>query len=440
VTPVERFRALLRIPTISRLDTELIDWQQFDRFVTLLPELYPGVHSSLTREIVAEHSLLYRWVGRSSDQPTVLLAHYDVVAASDERWDHPPFGAELTGDGDDTLLWARGSLDDKGALVSILEAVERCAAAGFVPANDVYLSFGHDEETIGSGSQAIVSLLESRGIRPALLVDEGGAVVEGIFPGVAGPIAVVGVSEKGITSVDLTVVQEGGHASTPPRLSATARLARAIVRLGASPFRARFSATNLEMIRTIGAHARQPYRFLFTQQWLTRGILLALFSRLGDETRAMVRTTAVVTRLSGSDAENALAEKAKATINMRVAVGSTVADSVEHIRRAIADARVEVTALNPSEPSPISPTAGPQWNAVRNAILAVYPGVIVSPYIQLGASDSRHFTRICDAVYRFTPFEMSLAERGTLHAVNERIHVATWLRGIDFYAALIESV
>jgi carboxypeptidase PM20D1 len=440
VTPVERFRALLRIPTISRLDTEQVDWQQFERFVTLLPELYPGVHSTLTREIVAGHSLLYRWAGHSADGPTVLLAHYDVVAASDERWEHPPFGAELTGEGDATLLWARGALDDKGAVVSILEAVERCVADGVVPANDIYLSFGHDEETVGSGARAIVALLESRGIRPALLVDEGGAVVEGIFPGVDGPIAVVGVSEKGITSVNLTVVQDGGHASTPPRLSATARLARAIVRLDRSPFRARFSATNLEMIRTIGAHARQPYRFLFTQQWLTRGILLALFGRLGDETRAMVRTTAVVTRLAGSDAENALAEKATATINLRVAVGSTVADSVDHIRHAVRDDRVEVTTSHPSEPSPISPTSGRAWLAVRNAILSVYPDVIVTPYIQLGASDSRHFTRICDAVYRFTPFEMSLEERGTLHAVNERIRVATWLRGIDFYAALIRSV
>ncbi len=440
MTPVERFRALLRIPTISRLDHSSVDWTQFERFVDLLPELYPALHASLTRELVAEHSLLYRWAGKSAESPTILLAHYDVVAASDERWDHPPFGADLVETTDGTAIWARGALDDKGALVSILEAVEACVTAGFVPANDVYLSFGHDEETLGAGAKAIVALLESRGVRPALVVDEGGAVVEGIFPGVTGQIAVVGVSEKGITSVELSVLQDGGHASTPPRLSATARLARAIVRLNASPFGARFSGTNLEMIRTVGAHARQPYRWLFTNQWLTRGILLALFSRLSDETRAMVRTTAVVTRLSGSDAENALAEKATAIVNMRVAVGSSVAESVEHIRRAVRDDRVAVTALAPSEPSPISPTAGPRWDAVRGAIEATYPGVIVTPYIQLGASDSRHFTGICDAVYRFTPFEMSLAERGTLHAVNERIRVDTWLRGIEFYRALITGL
>jgi carboxypeptidase PM20D1 len=439
VTPVERFRALLRIPTISHLESASVDWQQFERFVTLIKELYPGVHTSLEREIVAEHSLLYRWPGASSTDPVVLLAHYDVVDATDERWDHPPFAAELVGDGPNAELWGRGTLDDKGALVCILEAVEGLLARGFTPANDVYLSFGHDEETMGSGATAIAALMAARGIRPALVLDEGGAIVERIFPGVADPIAVVGVSEKGITSVELRVTQDGGHASTPPRLAATTRLARAIDRLAGKPFDSAFSDTNLEMIRTIGRRAGQPYRWLYTTQWLTRGILLALFKRLSDETRAMIRTTGVVTRLSGSLADNALAETATAIVNVRVAVGSSVEAALAHIRSAIRDPRVQVTALHPSEPSPVSPTTGPQWERVRRAIEAVHPDAVVTPYIQLGASDSRHFTGICDAVYRFTPFEMSAAERGTLHAVNERIHVATWLRGISFYAALIEG-
>jgi carboxypeptidase PM20D1 len=439
VTPVDRFRALLRIPTISRLELDDVDWSQFDRFVTLITELYPGVHRSLTRELVADHSLLFHWAGTTSESPILLLAHYDVVDATDDRWEHPPFAADLVGDGEDAVVWSRGALDDKGAVVAILEAVEALLARGFTPETDVYLSFGHDEETLGSGAQAIAALLKSRGIRPAVVVDEGGAVVERIFPGVDAPIAVVGVSEKGITSVQLRVTQDGGHASTPPRLAATTRLARAIVRLDRKPFPARFTATNLEMIRTVGSRARQPYRWLFTTQWLTRGALLALFRRLSDETRAMIRTTSVVTRLSGSLADNALAETATAIVNVRVAVGSSVADAVRHIRRAVGDDLVEVTALHPCEPSPVSPTSGPTWSRVRDAIEAIYPEAIVTPYIQLGASDSRHFTGICDAVYRFTPFEISLAERGTLHAVNERIHVATWLHGISFYERLIEG-
>ena len=68
------------------------------------------------------------------------------------------------------------------------------------------------------------------------------------------------------------------------------------------------------------------------------------------------------------------------------------------------------------------------------------PGTIVTPYVMLGASDSRHFTRISDHVYRFSPFEMSKDERGTLHAMNERIRVSTFLRGIEFYRSLIRGL
>jgi len=437
-TPLDRFRALLRIPTISRLDESEVDWSEFDRFVRTVEELYPAVHAHLTREIVAGHSLLYRWPGSSYADPALLMAHYDVVAATDERWDHPPFGADLVGEeSGNPEVWARGALDDKGALVSILEAVEASLVRGFSPARDIYLSFGHNEETTGTGASAIAALFAERGIHPAVVLDEGGAVVEGIFPGVDRPIAVVGVSEKGIMSVELTVVQEGGHASTPPRLSATARLARAIVRLDSRPFRASFTETNLEMIRTVGAHARQPYRWLFTHLGVTRALLLRVFGRLGPETNAMIRTTAVTTRLSGSQADNALAETARATVNVRVAIDSSVAEAVEHIRRAVRDAKVDVTAVNPSEPSPVSPTAGQEWELVRSTIEQIYPDAIVTPYVMLGASDSRHFTGLAGAVYRFSPFEMSGEERGTLHAVNERIRVSTWLRGIAFYEALV---
>jgi carboxypeptidase PM20D1 len=438
---LDRFRALLRVPTMSRSAVEETDWVEFDRFVGMLPELYPALHGVLDRELHG-HSVLYRWrglAGPGEDSPTVLMAHYDVVPATDDGWRHPPFGADVTGEGDARVLWSRGTLDDKGALVAILEAVEALVIDGFTPANDVYLSFGHDEETVGSGAQAIVAALKERGVRPALVVDEGGAVVEGIFPGVTKPIAVVGVSEKGITSVRLTVEQNGGHASTPPKLTATVRLARAITRLDAKPFPARLTETNLQMVETLGAHATGPLRAVFTRARVLKPALVAVLGRVSDETRAIVRTTTAVTQLRGSLAANALPETAEAIVNVRIAVGSSVAETLAHIRKAVRDPLVEVEAVDASEPSPVSPTSGPGWEAVVGSISAVHPGAVVTPYIMLGASDSRHFTAISDAVYRFTPFEMSGEERGTLHARNERIHVRTWLRGIAFYATLLRS-
>ncbi|MFF2052421.1 M20/M25/M40 family metallo-hydrolase [Leifsonia sp. NPDC058194] len=436
---LERFRTLLRIPTMSRNDVELTEWEVFDDFIAALPGLYPGVHAALEREQFA-HSLLYRWPGSDpTGRPTVLMGHYDVVPATDDGWQHPPFAATITGSGDARVLWNRGTLDDKGAVVAILEAAERLLAEGFTPREDVYLSFGHDEETVGSGAQTIVAALRERGVRPALVLDEGGAIVERIFPGVTRPIAVVGVSEKGITSVRLRVEQHGGHASTPPKTTATVRLARAITRLNAKPFPARLTETNLRMVETLGAHATGPLRAVFTRARRLQPLLRAVFGRLSDETRAIVRTTTAVTQLRGSLAANALPETAEAVVNVRIAVGSTVAETMEHLRRAIRDPQVRIEAVDASEPSPVSPSDGREWERVSAALGQVHPRAIVTPYIMLGASDSRHFTAIGDTVYRFTPFEMSSDERGTLHARDERIHVRTWLRGIDVYALLLRS-
>ncbi len=434
---IQRLQALVRLPTISRLDSAMTDWAPFQEFIDALPRLYPALHAVLEREIVAEHSLLYRWRGERTEAPSVLMAHYDVVSATEDGWTHPPFAAELIGEGTDQVVWGRGTLDDKAALVAVLEGVEAAIASGFTPKNDVYLSFGHDEETMGSGAKAVVELLESRGVHPGFVLDEGGAVVEGIFPGVRAPIAVVGVSEKGTTTLTMTVDQDGGHASTPPAFSATARLARAILRLNRSPFPAAFSPVNLTMIETLGAHATNPMRWLFLHARRLQPLLLAVFARIGDEPRAIIRTTQAVTMLNGSQAANALAETAVATVNIRVAVGSSVSAAVDHVRKAVRDPLVRLDLVQPNEPAPVSPSTGPAWQLVAETTEEVFPGTIVTPYIMLGGSDSRHFARISENVYRFSPFEMSKAERGTLHAKNERIHSTTFLRGVDYYTRLV---
>ncbi len=121
-------------------------------------------------------------------------------------------------------------------------------------------------------------------------------------------------------------------------------------------------------------------------------------------------------------------------------MGSSVAATVEHVRKAVRDPLVRLDVLQPNEPSPVSPTSGDAWRMLSETIDETYPGTIVTPYIMLGASDSRHFTTISDSVYRFSPFEMSLAERGTLHAMNERMHVSTFLRGVDFYTRLVRKL
>lgn len=437
---VERFRELLRIPTVSHADESQIDWVAFAGFRAAMERLYPALHEALEREVVAGHSLLYRWRGAAPGDPIVLMAHMDVVPVVPEEWSTEPFAADMVGEGADAAIHARGAIDDKGALVAILEAVEELVTAGFTPAHDVYLAFGHNEETMGDGAEAIVGLLRQRGVRPALVLDEGGAVVDGVIPGVTVPTAMVGVAERGVMTLELTAREAGGHASTPPDFPATARLARAIDRLHRRPFPTRLVPPVRAMLATVAPHAPQPLRTLFSSLGLTGPLVAAIFGRLGPEMRAIVRTTAVATRLRGAPGDNVLATSASASVNIRLLTGDTVADAMDRVRRVIADPEVEVTVAYGSEPSPVSPWRGEAWRRIAGAVTrALGEEVVTTPYLQLGASDSRWFTAISDHVYRFTPFHLTRSERDALHAHNERIRVDVWLRGIGFYRELISA-
>lgn len=439
-TAIDRFIELLRIPTVSSVDEENVDWGVFATFRSALVKLYPLVHERLEVELVAGHALLIRWPGLSSGAPLVLMAHQDVVPADPAEWTTPPFSPTVFGEGEDETIRARGAIDDKGALVAILEAVEALLADGFSPARDVYLAFGHNEETAGDGAGAIVSVLDERGVRPGLVLDEGGAVVEGVLPGVTRPTAMIGVAERGVMTLTLTVAEAGGHASTPPRMPATARLARAIDRLRRTPFRTRITPPVRAMFATAAQAAPPALAAVFRSLGWTGPVLSRALALLGPETNALVRTTAVVTELSGATGENVLATRARAVVNIRLLPGDTVEGVTRHVRRAVRDDRVEVEVFRASNPSPVSPWRGEPWQRLSAAVRsALGDDVLATPYVQLGASDSRFFTAISEHVYRFTPFHLTRAERDCLHAPDERIRVQVWLRGIEFYRDLLRA-
>lgn len=435
-----RFQELLRIPTVSHADEADTDWGQFERFRDRLGELYPLVHRHLEREVIAGHSLLLRWAGRSPGEVTVLMAHQDVVAVVPAEWEHDPFAAVVTGSGDHETVFARGSIDDKGALVAILEAVESLLEADFQPEHDVYLAFGHDEETTGSGARAIAQTLRDRGVRARLVLDEGGAVVDGVFPTVTVPTAMIGVSERGVMTLRLTATEAGGHASTPPPMPATTMLARTIMRLHRNPFPTRLAPPVRAMLATIAPYADEPLRSMFANTALTGPLVARALSVLGPEMNATVRTTAAVTELSGSPGHNVLAATARAWVNIRLLHGDTVDGVTERVRRIVDDPNVRVELEYGSDPAPVSSWRGPEWSRIARAVRAeLGQDIVPTPYLQLGASDSRWFTTISGNVYRFTPFHLARSERDALHAHNERIRVAVWLRGIAFYREFMRS-
>ncbi len=434
---VAKLQALVRIPTVSDRDRSTVDTEAFDRFLDEHERLFPRLYASLELARVGTHGLLFRWTGVSDERPIVLMAHLDVVPVDESApWQHPPFSAEIHGG----AVWGRGTLDDKGCVVAISEAVERLLELGFTPAQDVWLSFGCDEEVSGTAALEAVAELNRRGVRPWFVIDEGGAVAGGAFPGIKPPVGAIGVSEKGTTSVVLRVEGRGGHASTPSRNGPTARLARAILKVDRSPMPASISDTTVELFRRLAPHAPLPLRPLMSNAARLRPALTKALLAAGPESAAMTRTTFATTTLSGSPALNVIASTARAGINVRVMVGDSVADVVAHLRKAIGDKRVEIDVVEEGEASPVSPVDDDAFRLIESTVTELFPDAVPAPYVMMAATDSRHFTGICERVYRFAPFRMSKAQRQAIHSYDEHLGVDDFLLGIDWYQRLIEKV
>jgi len=438
---LERFRGGLRIPTVSRQPGQGMDEEAFVVFRAYLARHYPRVHARLEGEIVSGHSLLFRWPGSDSALAgTVLLAHQDVVpvdTGSEGDWVHPPYGGVVEGG----FIWGRGSLDDKFGLFSILEAVETLLAEGFHPRRTLYLVFGHDEEVGGTdGAVQIARLFAERRWPIGLVLDEGGAIAEGMVPGLDAPVALVGVAEKGYMSAVLEVDGMGGHSSAPPDQSAIGILSAAIVRLEENRFPMRLDGATRDFFEQgIGPESSFGMRLIYGNLWLFEPLLLAALDR-SPLMASMVRTTTAPTLFHAGLKENVLPARARATVNFRLLPGESGAEVLARVQRIVSDSRVKVSPLGEArEASPSSRIDSRAFATVATTIREIFPGAVVAPYLLLGGTDSRYFRDLCDCVYRFLPIALESDGLRRAHGTNERIPLEGFSDGARFFRRLIEN-
>lgn len=426
---------MIKCKTISHRDASLDDEGEFQKFEKLLPVLFPSVFAKCSFEKVGNRGILIRWKGKSSDAPSVFMSHYDVVSVEEEDWEKPAFEGIV----DNGVLWGRGTLDTKGTLNGILQAAESLINEGFVPANDIYFAFGGNEEVNGDGSYGIVQLFKERGITPGLVLDEGGAVCTGVFPGVKDPIALIGIGEKGMLNVQYTVKGGGGHSSSPKAGGPVARLSKACLNVEKATFKYTLTKPTLELFDTAGRHSSFLYRVIFANQWCF-GPVLSLYAKLsGGEFNAVVRTTTAFTQMEGSKGVNVIPPMAKMASNHRIIPGETVETVVEHIRKAVNDDNVQVSVINGNNPSVISQTDCEAYERVRSTVAETWQEAIVSPYLMVAGSDSRHWGEISDKVYRFSAMALSKEERGMIHGNNERIPFATISKTVEFFERMMRK-
>ena len=432
---VDALQKLVQCKTVSYNDVSLEDDGEFRKLIDLLPGLYPRVFDVCSFRELPDRALLLRWPGKSEKAPSVMMAHYDVVPVNEESWDKPPFAGII----EDGVLWGRGTLDTKATFNGVLSAANYLIGKGFQPENDIYFAFSGGEEINGMGAVNIVNYFKEHGIQPALVVDEGGAVVENVFPGVKEPCGLIGIAEKGMMNVQYTVRSSGGHASAPLPRTPITTLAKACQSVIQNPFKMHLTKPAAEMFDTLGRHSSFALKLVFANLWLFKPVLDLICKAGGGEMNALVRTTTAFTMMQGSNARNVIPAEASLVSNMRLNPADTVAGAKAYLKKAVNDDSVEIRVLESFEPSPISETGCESWDKVAQAVSHTWPGCIVSPYLMVQCSDSRHYRDLSNHVYRFSAMDMTSEERKSIHGNNEKIRLESISRAVEFYIRLMKQ-
>lgn len=464
---IRRLAGGLQIPTVGASGGDAsgrdeADGAPFEAFIAYLQAAYPTVCRLLRMRRINTHSLLFHWEGKDPNRkPILFLSHYDVVPApamephsaepvvfrpddppcgpvreTQVRWEYGPFsGAVANG-----RIYGRGALDMKGMLFSIMEAVGLLLGEGFQPEQGIWLAFGHDEETGGlQGAVKIAEHLQAQGLVFDAVFDEGGMIgLDGaVAPGVAAPLAVVGLGEKGYLTLGIRVRGTGGHSSMPPAHSSLVLASEIALLLHAHQMPSRLIPPVAAFFSTLtdiaaGGQARQRQ---------AKDAAGALFDVSGSPAaEALIRTTTAITMMRGSDAPNVLAATAELVVNFRILQGDTIEGVIEHVRRLCKGYDTEITIRGSArEPSGLTPVDAHGCTVIRDAVAAICPGARTVPSLTVGGTDAYKYQPLSKDIFRFMPVQVNPYELQTVHSDNEHLSIENYGKMIAFFYLVMRS-
>ncbi len=429
---VEKFKKLIQCPTVSQDDPE-----NFVRFHKILDETFENVTAKCQKIELGRNVLLYKWSGKNSNKPVVLMAHQDVVPAGGADWKYPPFAAVE----EDGKVFGRGTIDCKNTLFATIQAVDELIGEGFVPEQDVYLSYSDCEEISGPGAEMARDYFKSQGIRPEIVVDEGGAIVKKVDKFMSKDAAMVGILEKGYADVKIIARGKGGHSSQPPKHTPIARLAEFVRYVERhSVFKPKMSVPAKAMVLGLADVLKPKYRALAK----AAGRLGALTAHVAPKINwhygaPMFKSTVVFTMCEGATASNVIPQTAWVNANVRVSPVDSVEKCVKKLERIAKKFDCEVELQNHRDASPMADLTGESYKQFVAAVKETYPDVEVVPYYMFGGTDCRTMQEISNTAIRCTPCRMSSEQLSTMHAANENIYVTSLKETVTFFKTFLRK-
>lgn len=426
-----RLSRLIQSETISAHSDA--DLSKFYKFHELLKAEFPSIFAVCELEDFSG-SILLRWRGKNKKMlPILFMNHHDVVEASGE-WTHPPFSGKIA----DGKVWGRGTLDTKCGLWGMLQAADELAREGFIPTPDIYFMSTCCEETTGAGADTISKTLLERGIRFAMVLDEGGMIVEEPICGAKGRYAMIGVGEKGYADLKFIARSNGGHASTPGKNTPLVRLGKFMAAAEKKcVFKTWMSPTVSATLSSLSKSMSGPLKFILDHPKFFSPLLCKVMPSISGAAGAMLRTTLAFTMAKGSDGCNVLPQEAYIIGNMRYSHHQGGKGSIDAISALAKKFDIEVEIIHTEFDSPLSDYKSSAFKLVEEAVVASYEGVLTSPYVMNAASDSRFMSRVCDNCLRFAPFSISSKQLASVHGIDEYVDVDTLAPAVDFYRYVI---
>lgn len=409
------------------------DPEKYRRFHALLSELFPTVFSTCEKTDL-DGALVLKWKGKSAEKPLLLLAHMDVVEAGPEGWKYPPFSGEIA----EGKVWGRGSGDTKGSLMAFLQSAEELMREGYVPGCDVYLASSNTEEIGGDGAPKIVRWLQEQGVRLHMVCDEGGAITDAPLAGLQGKYAMVGLFEKGYGDLRFIARSPGGHSSAPQKGSPIPRLAKFVCAVEKkSPFTAKISPEVKAMFESLAPRCSFPLRMVLGNLWLFGGVLKKVIPALSPQAAAMLRTTICFTMQRGSNGSNVIPQEASVSANLRFIPHQDAEESVALITGMAGKYGLETEIIKSGASSSRLDLKGLGYAQTKAAIEQCFPGVCITPYVVVGATDARFFGEVSDHCVRFSPLIYGKEQLAGQHGINENLETYCLPGAVDYYKTII---
>ncbi len=365
----------------------------------------------------------------------LFLGHLDVVDAKREDWSVDPF--VLTEQ--DGWYYGRGTIDMKDGDAALAEALIRLRREHFKPQRDLIVAFTADEEAGGDSNGPAFLLKDHRELIDADFVvnlDGGGGTRKDGTPA----YFEVGTSEKTYATFSLEATSPGGHGSLPIPGNPIHRLAAGLDRLAAYQFPLVVTATtraSFQQFATLESGSRANDMRAVAQQPPD----VAAAARLSGDVyfNAQLHTTCVATLISGGHAENALPQRARATVQCRLMPGDRIEDVQQEIATALADRDISLTLDAPPIVSPESPPSPQMLRKVASLAHSIWPAVMVVPTMATGFSDDRQMRNAGIPSYDISGVFMPAGENRA-HGRDERINVQAFDVSVEFTYRLLKEM